>query len=96
MVIEIDGMKIKTMGDFHAAMAGVLDLGPYYRPNMAALWDILSTDIERPVRFIWRNSNQSRAAMGKEVFDQVRDLLIRVQEQDEEFGEEEGFTVRFE
>ncbi|MFJ5115746.1 barstar family protein [Streptomyces sp. NPDC088551] len=96
MVLEIDGTKIRTISDFHAAMASMLDLGSYYRPNLAALWDILSTDVERPVQVIWRNSNASRAAMGSLTFDPVRDLLLRVQAQDEEFRWDERFTVCFE
>lgn len=96
MVLKIDGTKIRTIDDFHAAMASMLDLGSYYRPNLAALWDILSADVERPVQVIWRNSNESRVAMGSQAFDPVRDLLLRVQVQDEEFGWAERFTVRFE
>jgi len=96
MIIEIDGTRIGSVDDFHAAMAGALSLGSYYRPNLAALWDILSADAERPIQIVWRESNESRIAIGKQDFDLIRDLLLRVQAQDEEFGWDERFTVRFE
>lgn len=96
MIIELDGTRIGSVSDFHAEMAAALSLGSYYRPNLAALWDILSTDIERPIQLVWRESNESRIAMGKQDFDPIRDLLLRVQAQDEKFGWDERFTVRFE
>ncbi|MCK6885045.1 barstar family protein [Enterobacter roggenkampii] len=30
-------------------MSASLDFGPYYGRNLDALWDRLSTDVERPV-----------------------------------------------
>ncbi|MGW1296637.1 barstar family protein [Streptomyces sp. NPDC002533] len=94
--VEIDGERITSAKEFHEALAGALDFGPYYRPNLPALWDRLSTDIERPVELIWRNSEASKAAMGASEFDDLRDLLLRVQAQDEDFGFSDRFTVRFE
>ncbi|MFJ9351164.1 barstar family protein [Streptomyces sp. NPDC101237] len=96
MLLEIDGTHIRTVSEFHSAMASALNLGSYYRPNLDALWDILSTDIERPVQVIWRNSSESRISMGERSFDSIRNLLLRVQAQDEEFGWDERFTVHFE
>ncbi|MER6771720.1 barstar family protein [Streptomyces bacillaris] len=94
MNVEIDGRLIKTPLDFHGVLAESLDFGPYYRPNLAALWDRLSTDVERPVEIVWRNWEESRAAMGSDEFDELLSVLIRAQEQDASFGWDERLTVR--
>ncbi|MFF3208924.1 barstar family protein [Streptomyces sp. NPDC002962] len=96
IIIEIHGAEIGSPEEFHGVLAKELNFGPYYQPNLAALWDRLSTDVERSVELVWRNSEASRDAMGASVFDDLRDLLLRVQEQDEDFGWEDRFTVRFE
>ncbi|MFI7505101.1 barstar family protein [Streptomyces sp. NPDC049687] len=96
IIVEINGAEIDSPEEFHKILAEELDFGPYYRPNLAALWDRLSADVERPVYLIWRNSETSRDAMGVCAFDDLRDLLLRVQAQDEDFGWEDRFTVRFE
>ncbi|MDX5562732.1 barstar family protein [Streptomyces sp. ID05-04B] len=96
IIVEIHGAKINSPEQFHKELAGKFSFGPYYRPNLAALWDRLSADVERPVELIWRNSETSRNAMGASAFDDLRDLLLRVQAQDEDFGWEDRFTVRFE
>jgi ribonuclease inhibitor len=95
MNVEIDGKRIKTPLDFHEALAEALAFGPHYRPNLAALWDRLSTDVERPVEIVWRNSEESRTAMGSDRFEEIRSVLIRTQEQDASFGWDERFSVRF-
>ncbi|MYV61817.1 barnase inhibitor [Streptomyces sp. SID4931] len=96
MNVELDGRQIETPLDFHEALAEALDFGPHYRPNLAALWDRLSADIERPVEIVWTNSAESRAAMGSDRFEEIRSVLVRAQEQDLSFGWDERFSVRFE
>ncbi|WP_225812252.1 barstar family protein [Streptomyces spinosus] len=96
IIVEISGAEINSPEEFHKVLAEKFDFGPYYRPNAAALWDRLSTDVERPIELIWRNSEASREAMGVVAFDDLRALLLRVQEQDEEYGWDDRFTVRFE
>ncbi|MEW2130355.1 barstar family protein [Streptomyces sp. NPDC005435] len=93
--VEINGEKINSPQEFHRVLAEKLDFGPYYHPNLAALWDRLSTDVERPVALTWRNAENSRDAMGAAAFDDLRNLLLRVERQDEDFGREDRFTVRF-
>lgn len=95
MNIEIDGKQIRNPLNFHQALAEALDFGPYYRPNLAALWDRLSTDVERPVAIVWRNSEESRAAMDSDNFEELQSVLVRTQEQDLSFGWDERFSVRF-
>lgn len=81
MKIELDGVSILLEQDFHDALASALNLSGYYGCNLSALWDVLSVDVERPVRLLWRNSAASHAAMGAG-FERLVDVLRRVERQD--------------
>ncbi|MEU2027278.1 barstar family protein [Streptomyces sp. NPDC016469] len=94
--MEIDGAEIRSQVDLHRVLAGPLDFGPYYGANLAALWDRLTVDAERPVEIVWRHASASRALMGEEHFIQVRDLLEAVAEQDRSHGWAERLTIEFE
>jgi len=48
--IILDGTKIQTEQDFHKLLSGLLNFGSYYGNNLDALWDRLSTDVERPIQ----------------------------------------------
>jgi ribonuclease inhibitor len=92
MHVAIEGAAVGSELDFHRALAGVLDLGPYYGRNLAALWDARSANVERPVHLVWRDAAISRARLGDETFDRIRAVLDRVVDQDRTFG----WTARFE
>lgn len=93
MNIEIDGALIKSERDFHATLAIALKLSNYYGANLDALWDTLSTDIERPICLVWKNSSSSQAALGDK-FDLIVDILKRVEKQDIDWGLSERFELR--
>ncbi|GAA2405737.1 hypothetical protein GCM10010433_00170 [Streptomyces pulveraceus] len=96
MRIEIDGAEIRSERDLHDFLSRALDFGSYYGANLSALWDRLSTDVERPVEIVWKESELSRRALGENEFEKIRDLLLRVQSQDESFGWPDRFSVTFE
>ncbi|MFE9374732.1 barstar family protein [Streptomyces sp. NPDC006711] len=96
MKVILHGEAIRTEQDLHRELAGPLDFGPYYGNNLDALWDRLTTDVERPVELIWKESDASKQTMGDQLFTQIKGLLIRVMEQDAEFGGKDRFVVRFE
>ena len=96
MRVEIDGSVIRSERDLHEVLSRSLDFGPYYGANLSALWDRLSTDVERPVEIVWKESELSRTALGETQFEKIRDLLLRVQSQDESFGWSDRFSVTFE
>ncbi|MFJ7899864.1 barstar family protein [Streptomyces sp. NPDC096198] len=96
MRIEIDGAEIRSESDLHEFLSRALDFGPYYGANLSALWDRLSTDVERPIEIVWKESELSRTALGESKFERIRDLLLRVQSQDQSFGASDRFTVTFE
>lgn len=90
-IVELDGRLIKTPADFHKQIALALDFGPYYGGNLAALWDMLSANVERPVVLIWNESAISCQQMGKSNFNSIVKILKDTQKQDKAFGWEDTF-----
>jgi ribonuclease inhibitor len=80
----IDGRKVKTRDQFHAAIKRQLTLPEHYGRNLDALWDCLTGDVPRPVSIEWVHSEVSREHLG-EYFDQIRKLFEELKEQDAEF-----------
>ncbi|MFD5429500.1 barstar family protein [Streptomyces sp. NPDC127084] len=95
MKVVIEGAANRTLPDLHGFLARALDFGPFYGANLSALWDRLTTDVERPVELVWKDADLSRTALGQATFDQIRDLLLRVQEQDRSREESKRFSVTF-
>ena len=96
MKLVIDGRLIHNESDLHDLLAAGLDFGPYYGRNLDALWDRLSTDVERPLDLVWQYSARSREMLGNRTFERFAALLQEVMEQDERHEPGERFTVRFE
>ncbi len=92
MRIDLDGDKILSESDFHDAISHALALSTYYGRNLSALWDVLSTDIERPIRLVWKNSAVSHAAMGQR-FVRIVEVLRRVERQDGELNLSSRFEL---
>ncbi|MGH1475084.1 barstar family protein [Yersinia proxima] len=88
--IILDGNRIHSSDDFHNILSQELGLGPYYGKNLNALWDRLSTDIERPVKIIWLNSEFSKKVLG-EYFDKIVEIFEQVKQQDIRFNWDEKF-----
>lgn len=96
MRIEIDGSSIRSVDEFHEFLSRALNFGSHYGANLSALWDRLSTDVERPVEIVWKNSESSKNSLGPVEFEKIRTLLQRVQMQDESFGWADRFSIVFE
>ena len=92
MQVELDGEHIANEAQFHAAIVKALDLGGHYGRNLDALWDVLTTDVERPVTLVWRDSTVSRQAM-PERFAAIVGVLQRVAAQDRDHGWDECFDI---
>jgi ribonuclease inhibitor len=92
LLVEIQGADLRTELDFHRALAGPLDFGPYYGRNLDALWDRLSTDVERPVHLVWLDADISRHQLGADLFARICRVLDRAVQQDERFGWDDRFT----
>jgi ribonuclease inhibitor len=82
MIVIIDGTKIRSERDLHEILMHELKFGDFYGHNSAALWDRLTTDVERSVKIVWEHSEQSRVALGNEMFSKYVRLFNDVVEQD--------------
>jgi len=69
--IVLDGSKIKSVDDFYNFIDHNFCKDRDWGRNLSSLWDIFSTDIERPIELIWKDSNESSIGIGKKVFDSI-------------------------
>jgi ribonuclease inhibitor len=92
MEVVLEGMQIGSESDLHRMLSEKLDFGPYYGHNLAALWDRLTTDVERPIHLTWKNAAYSQKSINKHQFKKIIQIFIDVQHQDEELGRTEKFT----
>lgn len=90
MDIKIYGDKMLGELDFHNEIARQFEVESYYGKNLDALWDLLSTGVERPVNIIWLNANISREKIPS--FDKIISIFERAKIQDEQFEWEDKFT----
>ncbi|WP_242270258.1 MULTISPECIES: barstar family protein [unclassified Pseudomonas] len=49
MIIQLDGLSISTEEAFHKQISSSFSVTQYYGNNLNALWDLLSTDVDRPI-----------------------------------------------
>lgn len=86
----LDGAFTLSEKEFHSIISLSLNFGPYYGNNLDALWDRLSSDIERPVKIIWLNSELSRVGLGN-YFYKIIEVFKGVKLQDLNFNREDKF-----
>ena len=89
--VAIDGADIRSEADFHRCLEDKMDLGPCYGRNLAAFRDRLLTDVPRPVRLIWHNSDQSRFTLGVDTYERIIAILEEAREQGLTFGWDDRF-----
>ncbi|WP_107843458.1 barstar family protein [Neisseria sicca] len=93
MQIEIIGSKIYTGQDFHNQISKIFSIQDYYGNNLDALWDLLSTNVERPITLVWKDAMFSKNQLKlKSIFIEIVKVLERVKKQDEDYGFEEKFN----
>lgn len=95
MRVEIDGSEIKSDADFHAALISALPIPTFYGRNLDALWDVLTSMLERPVLLVWKRSAASRAAM-PERFERIVDVLREAEKRDREAERKDRFELLLE
>lgn len=93
VTVTIPGHDVRSELDLHRHLASALDFGPFYGKNLDALWDRLTTDVERPVRIVWTEAAQSRRHLGEELFEKVVELLRAVEAEDARIGYVDRLTV---
>lgn len=95
MIIILDGLTISSEQEFHKKIAVAFAVTDFYGNNLNALWDLLSTDVERPVDLIWKNSEYSQKNMG-DSYNKIIKIFERTKQQDVNFGWEEKFNYYLE
>ncbi len=95
MNIEINGEKVKSEVDFHIEISKKLNFPSYYGKNLDALWDILSSDVERPIVLTWKNALISKEKMGIE-YDKICNVLKRVAQQNKDWNLDDKFEFLME
>lgn len=93
MIIELDGLSILTERDFHKRIASAFSVTQNFGNNLNALWDLLSTDIQRPTVIIWKNSKHSEESMG-ETYKKIISILERTKAQDISLRLDEKFDYK--
>jgi len=74
--IVLNGRNIDNEDEFHTEFAKRAQLGSGYGRNRDALYDVLTGDIEWPVKVIWEHASQSKVRMGA-AYDEVVGTLLR-------------------
>lgn len=95
MEIVICGEEVKTAYDFHHEFSLALGIEGAYGYNLHALWDVLSAGVERPVVLKWKNSEISKIQLDRN-FEEIVEVLHRVEKQDKEFGWMDKFSFTLE
>ena len=62
--IIIEGALIASREELHKVFKEALDLPEHYGKNLDALWDMLTGDIDLPIRIIWRDYNTTEENIG--------------------------------
>jgi ribonuclease inhibitor len=63
---RLDGRQ-RTKRAVLARLAAELGFPDHFRPNLDALFDVLTTDIEGPIRIEWRLTPATAAALGADL-----------------------------
>ncbi len=70
----IDGNTVTSISIFHDIVSVQGRFPSYYGRNFDAFWDCLTTDVEGPINFIWRNHEHSKKCLGRD-FNKIINLL---------------------
>lgn len=88
----LDGLQITNREGFYKYLVILLDLRYDFGNNLDALWDSMSTDVERPLNLIWENSDYSHARMG-DYFDRIVEVFRKVEEFDSNTSWSDVFSL---
>ncbi len=75
----------RTPAAIYAKLARDLDFPAHFGRNLDALWDLLTTEVEGPVRIVWRLDPGLRAELG-EFADALAALFEEVARERQDFA----------
>lgn len=79
--VIIDEGKYSDIKEVHKYLSTELDFGPYYGNNLDALWDALTTNVERPFMIEWINADLLDSKLSKSYKEFIK-ILKAVEEDD--------------
>lgn len=85
MQINIDFLNIKSMEDFYAQLKKELELPEHFGKNLDALSDVISGDVELPLKIHFINMELTQLEEFQELIETMKNLEQEV----------EGFTFRY-
>lgn len=88
----IDGLVAKSMTDIHDILSTSLGFPDYYGRNFSALWDCLSTDVERPAKIRIINSSVLEKNIGED-YKKLIIVLKKIKQYDAPLEEKITVTV---
>lgn len=88
--IVIDGKNHLSIEDVHKLLAKEMDFGTFYGENFSALWDLLTTEVERPLKVKLLNAKLLKESLG-EKYDRLVTVFEKVERYDKEMGLNEKF-----
>ena len=65
---DLDGTTITSVTIFHLVIAEQGGFPSYYGRNFDAFWDCMTTDVEGPITFTWKNHKLSALFTGPATF----------------------------
>ena len=80
----LNGHIVRSIDDFYDQLESGLLLPERFGRNLDALWDVLSEDVEGPFEIVWKNSADSKAAMGRD-FERIVKLFQDLEEERDDF-----------
>lgn len=92
LIVTLDGTRIEEEADIHLAFKAMLDLGPGYGNDAAALRARLGADTPRPLHVLWTDARRSEAALGADTYARYTSLFAEVRTGDVEGGHADPLT----
>lgn len=80
---ELDA-ELPNLVAVYERMARDLGFPRHFRPNLDALWDVLTRDVEGPIEIVWNDAKRARKKLGPG-FARLVDLLREVEDERGDF-----------
>ncbi|WP_426349977.1 barstar family protein [Alloiococcus sp. CFN-8] len=80
--IIIEGALIDSREELHRIFQEALGISNHYGKNLDALWDVLTGEIDLPIRIIWRDFNITEKNIGayavktSKVIERASEMLV--------------------
>ncbi|GGP27476.1 barstar family protein [Silvimonas amylolytica] len=72
---------IQSLDDVYDQFAAQLALPDYFGRNLDALYDVLSAEVQGPLKIIWQDAGAAASAMGKKHYAAVIEVFNDVGEE---------------